>query len=186
MNRDEAFGLLTKYNKTEALVNHGKAVEAVMRGFAKHFSEDEEYWGCVGLLHDVDYEKWPKEHCLKAPVLLREIDADEAFIHAVCSHGWKMCVDIKPELKMEKVLYTIDELTGLIYATALMRPTKMEGMNVKSVKKKFKNAKFAAGVNRAVITEGAEIMEMDLTEIINIAIASIASVANDIGLSNAE
>jgi putative nucleotidyltransferase with HDIG domain len=186
MNRDEAFGLLTKYNKTEALVNHGKAVESVMKGFAKYYNEDEEYWGCVGLLHDVDYEKWPEEHCKKAPELLKEINANEEFIHAVCSHGWKMCVDIEPELKMEKVLYTIDELTGLINATALMRPTKMEGMNAKSVKKKFKNAKFAAGVNRDVITEGADLMGMDITEIINIAIASMTSVADDIGLNNAE
>jgi putative nucleotidyltransferase with HDIG domain len=186
MDRNKAFELLTKYNETEALVNHGKAVEAVMKGFAKHYGEDEEYWGCVGLLHDIDYEKWPDEHCKKAPELLKEIGADEDFIHAVCSHGWKLCVDIEPKLQMEKVLYTIDELAGLINATALMRPTKMEGMNAKSVKKKFKNAKFAAGVNREVITEGAELMGMDLTEIINIAIASMAAVADEIGLKNEE
>lgn len=186
MKRDEAFSLLTKYNKTEALVNHGKAVEAVMKGFAKHYGEDEEYWGCVGLLHDIDYEKWPTEHCKKAPELLKEINADEAFIHAVCSHGWKLCVDIEPKLPMEKVLYTIDELTGLINATALMRPTKMVGMNAKSVKKKFKNTKFAAGVNRELVKEGAEMMGMDLTEIINIAITSMKEVSDNIGLKNEE
>lgn len=186
MTREDAFELLTKYNKTEALVNHGKSVEAVMKAFAKHYGEDEEYWGNVGLLHDVDYEMWPEEHCLKAPELLKEIGADDDFIHAVCSHGWKLCVETKPELQIEKVLYTIDELTGLIYATALMRPTKMEGMNAKSVKKKYKNAKFAAGVNRAVIEEGAVLMGMELTDIINIAIPALQSVADEIGLSNQE
>lgn len=186
MERTIAYELLKKYNKTEALVNHGKAVEAVMRGFAKHYGEDEDYWGCVGLLHDVDYEKWPEEHCTKAPELLKEINADDKFIHAVCSHGWKLCVDVKPELQMEKVLYTIDELTGLINATALMRPTKMNGMTAKSVKKKFKNSKFAAGVNREIIKEGSEMMNMELTEIINIAIASMASVSDEIGLKNQE
>ena len=186
MERETAYELLKKYNKTEALVNHGKAVEAVMKGFAKHYGEDENYWGCVGLLHDIDYEMWPEEHCIKAPELLKEIGADDAFIHAVCSHGWKLCVDIEPKLQMEKVLYTIDELTGLINATALMRPTKMEGMNAKSVKKKFKNNKFAAGVNREVISEGAVLMDMELTDIINIAIEAMQAAANDIGLSNTE
>lgn len=186
MTRESAFELLKKYNKSEALVNHGKAVEAVMRGFARYYGEDEDYWGCVGLLHDVDYEMWPQEHCIKAPELLKEIDAEDDFIHAVCAHGWKLCVDIEPKHQMEKVLYTIDELTGLINATALMRPAKMEGMNATSVKKKFKNNKFAAGVNRDVISEGAQLMNMDLTEIINIAISAMQEAANDIGLSNIE
>jgi putative nucleotidyltransferase with HDIG domain len=182
MNREEALNLLKKYNQSEALINHGKAVEAVMRAFAKHYDEDEKYWGNVGLLHDLDYEKWPEQHCKKTEELLKEENVDEKFIRAVCSHGWKLCTDIEPKLQMEKVLYTIDELCGLINATALMRPTKMEGMGVKSVKKKFKTASFAAGVNRSVITEGAQLMNMELPQVMEISIKAMAEVASEIGL----
>lgn len=182
MSRDEALELLKKYNESEALINHGKAVEAVMRAFAKYFNEDEEYWGNVGLLHDLDYEKWPEEHCAKTEELLKEENVEEPFIRAICSHGWKICTDVEPKLQMEKVLYTIDELCGLINATALMRPTKMEGMKVKSVNKKFKSAGFAAGVNRDIIKEGATMMGMDLPQIMEISIKAMSDVASDIGL----
>jgi len=182
MTRDEALALLKKYNKTEALVNHGKAVEAVMKAFAKHYGEDELYWGNVGLLHDLDYEQWPELHCVKTEELLKEENVEEPFIRAICSHGWKICTDIEPKLQMEKVLYTIDELCGLINATALMRPTKMEGMKVKSVNKKFKSPAFAAGVNREVIKEGAQLMGMELSQIMEISIEAMKEAASDIGL----
>lgn len=182
MTRENAYQLLTKYNESEALINHGKAVEAVMKAFAKHFNEDENYWGNVGLLHDLDYEKWPEEHCKKTEELLKAENIEEPFIRAIVSHGWKICTDVEPKLIMEKVLYTIDELCGLINATALMRPTKMEGMSVKSVKKKFKNLSFAAGVNRDIINEGAKMINMELSEIMEIAIKAMQEVAPDIGL----
>ena len=182
MTRDEAYGLLTKYTKNEALVHHGLAVEAVMRRFAKELGEDEEYWGLVGMLHDIDWDQWPEEHCKKAPELLKEINADDDFIHAVCSHGWGICSDVEPTKKMEKVLYTIDELSGLVNATALMRPTHMEGMAVKSVKKKFKNKSFAAGVNREIIQKGCEMIDMDLATVTQLTIEGMNTVAEEIGL----
>lgn len=182
MTREDALTLLKKYNESEALINHGKAVEAVMKAFARYYNEDENYWGNVGLLHDLDYEKWPEQHCVKTEELLKEENVDEKFIRAICSHGWKICTDIEPKLQMEKVLYTIDELCGLINATALMRPTKMEGMGVKSVKKKFKTASFAAGVNRDVIEDGAKLMGMELSQIMEIAIKAMSDAASDIGL----
>jgi putative nucleotidyltransferase with HDIG domain len=182
MTREDALNLLKKYNESEALINHGKAVEAVMKAFARYYNEDENYWGNVGLLHDLDYEKWPDQHCVKTEELLKEENVDEKFIRAICSHGWKLCTDIEPKLQMEKVLYTIDELCGLINATALMRPTKMEGMGVKSVKKKFKTASFAAGVNRDVIEEGSKLMGMELSQIMEIAIKAMSDAASDIGL----
>ena len=182
MSRDEALELLKKYNESEALINHGKAVEAVMRAFAKYYNEDEEYWGNVGLLHDLDYEKWPEQHCAKTEELLKEENVEDSFIRAICSHGWKLCTDIEPKLQMEKVLYTIDELCGLINATALMRPTKMEGMKVKSVKKKFKSPNFAAGVNRGIIEEGAQMIKMDLSQVMEIAIKAMDESSSDIGL----
>jgi len=182
MNREDALNLLKKYNESEALINHGKAVEAVMKAFARYYNEDENYWGNVGLLHDLDYEKWPEQHCVKTEELLKEENVDEKFIRAICSHGWKICTDIEPKLQMEKVLYTIDELCGLINATALMRPTKMEGMSVKSVKKKFKATSFAAGVNRDVIEDGAKLMGMELSQIMEIAIKAMSDAASDIGI----
>ncbi|MCH3917103.1 MAG: HDIG domain-containing protein [Spirochaetia bacterium] len=182
MTRDEAFALLKKYTKNEALIHHGMAVEATMKAFAKELGEDEAYWGNVGLLHDIDWDMWPEQHCKKAPELLKEVGADEDFIHAVCSHGWNICSDVEPTKKMEKVLYTIDELTGLVNATALMRPTHMEGMTVKSVKKKFASKGFAAGVNRDLIKNGADMLGMDLSHIIQVTIDAMASVAPQIGL----
>ncbi len=180
--REEALQLLKKYNKNEALILHAYCVEETMRKFAAHFGEDETYWSLVGLLHDVDYGSFPEEHCSKAPSLLAEIDADEAFIHAVCSHGFGICTDIRPEHRMEKVLFTIDELTGLIYATALMRPEHMQGMSVKSVKKKWSSKGFAAGVNRDIINEGAAMLEMEISPIIQMTIDAMRESQEKIGL----
>lgn len=182
MTREQAISLLKKYNDSEALIHHAKAVEAVMRAFAKHYGEDEDYWGNVGLLHDLDYEKWPEEHCKKTEEILREENAPDDFIRAIVSHGWNICTDVEPKLQMEKTLYTIDELCGLINATALMRPTKLEGMKVKSVKKKFKSPSFAAGVNRQVIEEGSKMMGMDLSEITQIAIDAMRENSSEVGL----
>lgn len=181
--REVAFSALEKYNKSNALIVHALTVEAVMRHFAKLNNEDIEYWGLVGLLHDIDYECFPQEHCKKAPELLREAGFDEDFIHAVVSHGWGLCVDVKPVLFMEKVLYTIDELTGLIAANVLMRPSKsVLDLEVKSVKKKFKDKRFAAGVNRDVIINGCDMLGLSLDEVIIEVIEGMKTVAAEIGL----
>ena len=166
--REKALALLKEYNESQALVTHGLAVEAIMRHYAAKAGEDVEYWGCVGLLHDVDYEKYPEEHCKKAVEILQDAGYDEAFIHAVVSHGYGLVSDVEPQLYMEKVLYTVDELSGLINATAIMRPSRsVMDLEVKSVKKKFKDKKFAAGVNREVILDGCQRMGAELDEVIN-------------------
>lgn len=180
--RDEAVALLRKYTKNEHLIYHAYCVEAVMRRFAKEFGEDEDYWGLCGLLHDIDWDMFPEQHCKKAPELLKEINAPDDVIHAVCSHGWGICSDVEPTRKMEKVLYTVDELCGLIYATALMRPEHMNGMTVKSVKKKWSSKNFAAGVNRDLIDKGIAMLGMDKSQVIQLAIEGISSVAGDVGL----
>ena len=182
LTREQALGLWHKYNESESLYHHALEVEAVMRHFAQLEGEDPEYWGIVGLLHDIDWEKFPEEHCRKAPELLKEIDAPDDVIHAVCSHGYGICTDVEPERKMEKILFTIDELSGLVHATALMRPEKMNGMTVKSVKKKWKTPSFAAGVNRDIITKGAEMLSMDLSAIIEETIKGMQQVADQTGL----
>jgi putative nucleotidyltransferase with HDIG domain len=181
--REQAFELLKKYNKTDSLIKHGLSVEAVMRHFAALNNEDVEKWGIVGLLHDVDYEMYPTEHCTKAKEILEAEDYPEEYIHAVQSHGWGLCIDIEPIHRMENVLFTIDELTGLITATALMRPSKsVLDLETKSVKKKFKQKGFAAGVNREVILLGAERIKMDLSDIICETIKGMQSAAEEIGL----
>ncbi len=181
--RDDAVKLLTQYNESEALIKHAYAVEGVMRHFATLFDEDPEYWGQVGLLHDVDYEKWPEEHLIVAPRLLAEGGYDEDFIHAVCSHGWGLCTETKPEKKMEIVLYTIDELAGLVTAAAYMRPShSVMDMEVKSVKKKFKDKGFAAGVNRDVIKNGADMLGMSLEEVMEHTILGMREVHERLGL----
>ncbi len=180
--REQALDLWKKYNSSESLMHHALSVEAVMRHIAQVSGEDPEYWGLVGLLHDIDYGTYPEEHCRKAPELLREIGADDAFIHAVVSHGWGLCSDVEPQLYMEKALYTIDELTGLVAATALMRPEKMNGISVKSVKKKWSSSSFAAGVNRDVIANGAQMMGVDLAQVIQYTIDGMLPVAAQIGL----
>ncbi len=182
--RTEALELFKKYNKTESLLSHALAVEAVMLHFAEMFDpENKEKWGVVGLVHDLDYEMYPEEHCVKVAEILREENWPEDYIHAVVSHGWKLCVDVEPVEKMEKVLYTIDELTGLIAATALMRPSKsILDLTPKSVKKKWKQKSFAAGVNREVIEEGAQMIDMEIGEVIAETIKGMQTVAEDIGL----
>ena len=165
--REEALAVLKQYNESEALLRHGYAVEGVMRHFAALKGEDVEYWGQVGLLHDVDYEKWPEEHCKKAPELLAEIGCPDALIHAVCSHGYGICCDVEPVEEMEKVLFAADELTGLIGAAARMRPSKScKDMELSSLKKKFKDKKFAAGCSRDVIRTGAERLGWELDELL--------------------
>lgn len=182
VTREDALSLWHKYNKSESLYHHALAVEAVMREAAIKFNEDPEYWGIVGLLHDVDWETFPDEHCKKAPELLKEINAPDEMIHAICSHGWGICVDIEPELYMEKVLFTIDELTGLVTATALMRPEKMKGITVKSVKKKWNAHGFAAGVNREIIEKGAELLNLELPAVIQLTIDGMTKIAPELGL----
>jgi putative nucleotidyltransferase with HDIG domain len=181
--REKAMSVLKQYNKNEALIRHGIAVEAVMRYFAAEAGEDVDYWGAVGLLHDVDYEMYPDEHCKKAPELLKAAGYDDAFIHAVISHGHGIVVDAEPTLYMEKVLFAIDELTGLIGAAALMRPSKsVMDIELKSVKKKFKDKSFAAGVNRQVILQGCKNLGMELDDVINKCILGMRTQAAEIGL----
>lgn len=166
MNREEAISLLKKYNKEEFHIRHALTVENVMRYFAKENGFDDEFWGLVGLLHDVDFEQYPDEHCKKAPELLKEINASDEMIRAICSHGYGICSDIKPEHLMEKILFATDELTGLIWAAAKMRPSQStKDMEVSSLKKKFKDKKFAAGCSREIISKGAEELEWELNEL---------------------
>lgn len=170
----EAFEIIKKYNKEPFHLQHAETVGKVLGELAKtHDPGKEDYWKAVGILHDIDFELYPEQHCLKAPELLRENDVDEAMIHAVVSHAYGICADVEPELYMEKLLFAIDELTGLIGAAALMRPTGMEGMEVKSVVKKFKDKKFAAGCSRDVISRGAEMCGLELQELIRITLEAM-------------
>jgi len=181
--REQAFELLKRYNKSDSLIKHALSVEAVMRHFAKLNNEDIDKWGIVGLLHDVDYEMYPNEHCVKAKEILEAEGYPEEYIHAVQSHGWGLCIDVEPVHKMENILFTIDEITGLITATALMRPSKsILDLEVKSVKKKWSQKSFAAGVNREVILSGAERMGMDINIILGETIKGMQSAAEEIGL----
>ena len=178
ISREDAFELLKKYNKEPFHIQHALTVEGVMKWYAKElgYEEDAEYWGIVGLLHDIDFEQYPDQHCIKAPELLREGGVGEDIIHAVCSHGYELTVDIKPEHEMEKVLYAVDELTGLIGAAALMRPSKsVQDMEVKSVKKKYKSANFAAGCSREVIQRGADMLGYELSDLIGKTIYAMRS-----------
>ena len=168
ISREAAFELLKKYNKDTFHIRHALTVEAVMKWFAEDlgFAEDAEYWGIVGLLHDIDFELYPEEHCIKAPELLREGGVGEDIIHSVVSHGYGITVDVEPEHLMEKVLFAADELTGLIWACALMRPSgSTKDMELKSLKKKYKNLKFAAGCSREVIDRGAQQLGWELAEL---------------------
>lgn len=183
LTRDEALALLKEYNESDALVKHGLAVEGVMRHFARKYGEDEEKWGIVGLLHDLDYEKYPDQHCVKVQEIMQERDIDPEIIRAVASHGYGICVDIEPQSQMEKVLYTIDELTGLVNATAIMRPSKsVLDLETKSVKKKFKSKGFAAGVDREIIKKGCERLEMDLGDVVEEVILGMREVCDAIDL----
>ncbi len=178
LSRQEAFTLLRKYNKEAFHIQHALTVEGVMRWFADTlgYGEEADYWANVGLLHDIDFEQYPEQHCKKAPELLREGGATEDMIHSVCSHGYGLCSDIEPEHEMEKVLFAVDELTGLIGAAALMRPSKsVMDMEVSSVKKKFKDKRFAAGCSRDVITEGAQRLGWELNDLFEKTILAMRS-----------
>jgi putative nucleotidyltransferase with HDIG domain len=182
--REEAMDLLRKYNQSDALIKHALAVEAVMAYFAKKFGEEDlEKWKVIGLVHDLDYEKYPEQHCLKTKEILTEEGWPEDYIRAIISHGWKLCTDVEPVERMEKVLYTIDELTGLIVATVLMRPSRsILDLNVSSVKKKYKNKNFAAGVDRSIIEEGSAMLGMELTEVMEETIKAMQAEADTLGL----
>ncbi|UCD49689.1 MAG: HDIG domain-containing protein [Phycisphaerales bacterium] len=181
--RDEALALLQQYNENEALIRHALAVEAVMRHAARQRGADEVKWGVIGLVHDLDYEKFPDQHCHKTAEILREQGWPEEYIRAVLSHGWGICTDVEPQSDLEKVLYAMDELTGLIAATALVRPSRsVLDVKPKSVKKKWKEKSFAAGVNREVIEKGAAMLGAELGELMADAIAAMREVADEIGL----
>lgn len=171
---EQAEELVKRYNKEPFHIQHAETVSKVMGEFAKEYDpENVDFWRTVGMLHDIDFELYPEQHCVKAVEMLRELDVDEDVIHGVVSHGYGLCSDVEPVKYMEKVLFATDELTGLIGAAALMRPTGMEGMEVKSIKKKFKDKKFAAGCSREVISQGAEMMGMELGELIGKTIAAM-------------
>ena len=181
--REDAWQLLTAYNKSESLRKHALAVEGVMRYIARKRGEDEEKWGVIGLIHDLDYEQFPDQHCRKTEEILKENGWPEEYIRAAISHGWGICTDIEPITDLEKVLYAIDELTGLVVTSALVRPSKsVMDMKTKSVKKKWKDKRFAAGVDRSIIEKGAERLGVDLTELITDTIMGMREVAEAIGL----
>jgi putative nucleotidyltransferase with HDIG domain len=183
-SREQTFELLKEFNKNEALIKHALTVEAVMRYCARKRGEDEEKWGVIGLIHDLDYEQYPAEHCKKTPEILRQHNWPEDYIHAVVSHGWGLCSDVEPKTDLEKTLYAIDELTGLVTATALVRPSRsVLDMEVSSVKKKWKDKRFAAGVNRQVIEKGAAMLGVDLWSLVADTIEGMKTVAADIGLA---
>ena len=178
ITRDEAFTLLKKYNKDPFHIQHALTVEAVMKWYANElgYGEDAEYWGIVGLLHDIDFELYPEEHCIKAPELLREAGVGEDMIYSICSHGYGLCCDVEPKHEMEKILFAVDELTGLIGAAARMRPSKsVMDMEVSSLKKKFKDKRFAAGCSRDVIRQGAERLGWELNELFEKTIEAMRS-----------
>ena len=183
ISREAALQLLQKYNQEHFHLQHALTVEGVMRWYAKElgYGEDADFWGLVGLLHDVDFEQYPQEHCIKAPELLREAGVGEDMIHAICSHGYGITIDIAPEEEMEKVLFAADELTGLIGAAALMRPSKStQDMELKSLKKKYKDKKFAAGCSRDVIERGAAMLGWDLDKLLDMTLQAMRSCESEV------
>ena len=190
LTREQAMGLLRKYNTEPFHIQHALTVEGVMRWFAQENGEDADFWGLCGLLHDVDFEKWPEQHCQKTPELLAEVNASAEMVHAICSHGYGICCDVEPTAQMEKILFAADELTGLIGAAARMRPSKsVMDMELSSLKKKFKDKKFAAGCSRDVIRTGAERLGWSLDELMEKTIlamrsceASVAKEMEEMGL----
>ena len=176
LSREQALILLQKYNKEPFHIQHALTVEGVMRWFAQENGEDTDFWGLCGLLHDIDFELYPEQHCQKAPELLAEVNASEEMVHAICSHGYGICSDVEPVLPMEKIMFTVDELTGLIGAAARMRPSKsVMDMELSSLKKKFKDKKFAAGCSRDVIKQGAEKLGWTLDEVLEKTILAMRS-----------
>lgn len=181
--REDAFQLLTLYNQNESLIKHALAVEAVMRHFAALFNEDVDKWGVIGLIHDLDYEKYPDQHCEMTEKILKEEGWPEDYIESIISHGWGICTDVEPKHQMEKILYTIDELTGLITACVLVRPSRsLMDLELKSVKKKWKIQAFAAGANREIIEKGAQMLGMELDFIIRETINGMRKVAENLDL----
>jgi putative nucleotidyltransferase with HDIG domain len=181
--REEALALLKEFNQSEALIKHALAVEAVMRYAARQRAADPEKWGAVGLIHDLDYERFPDEHCRKTPEILRQRGWPEEYIRAAVSHGWGICSDVEPQTDLEKYLFAIDELTGLVAATALVRPSRsVLDMEAKSVRKKWKDKAFAAGVSREVVQKGAAMLGVDLADLITDVIMGMRQVAAEIGL----
>lgn len=182
-SREEAWELLTAHVKSDNLLKHAIAVEAVMRRFARRFGEDEEVWGAIGLVHDIDYEEHPDKHCVKCADILSGAGWPAEYIHAVQSHGWGICSDVEPVHRMEKVLFATDELTGLVTATALVRPSRsILDMGAKSVKKKWGAKAFSAGVDRSIIEKGAAMLGMELSELITETIMGMRDAARDLGL----
>jgi predicted hydrolase (HD superfamily) len=181
--REEAFKLLKQYNKNDSLIKHALAVESVMRYIARKRHENEEKWGIIGLIHDLDYEQFPEQHCRKTEEILEKNNWPKEYIRAAVSHGWGICSDVEPKTELEKVLYAIDELTGLVVTTALVRPSKsLMDLKAKSVKKKWKDKRFAAGVDRSIIENGAKMLGVELTELITDTIMGMREVAEKIGL----
>lgn len=189
ITRTQALELLKKYNKEPFHIQHALTVEGVMRWYAKNlgFEEEEDYWGITGLLHDIDFELYPQEHCLKAPELLKEGGVSEDMIYSICSHGYGICCDLEPKEEMEKVLFAADELTGLIWSAALMRPSKsVMDMEVKSLKKKYKDKRFATGCSREVISAGAERLGWDLETLFEKTILAMRSCEEEVAEQMAE
>jgi predicted hydrolase (HD superfamily) len=181
--REEAMTLLKQYNKSESLIAHALSVEAAMRHFAPRYGGDPDEWGIIGLVHDLDYELYPELHCVKTREILEEHGWPEKYIRAVMSHGWGICTDVAPESDLEKVLYAVDELTGLITAAALVRPSRsVMDLTAKSVKKKWKDKRFAAGVDRGIIERGAGMLNIEITDLITGTIEGMREVAGQIGL----
>jgi putative nucleotidyltransferase with HDIG domain len=181
--REEALELLHQYNETDSLRKHAFAVEGVMRYMARKRGQDEEKWGIIGLIHDIDYERFPDQHCKKTPEILREHGWPEEYIRAAVSHGWGICSDVTPQTDLEKALYAIDELTGLVVTTALIRPSRsVLDVQLKSVKNKWKDKRFAAGVDRSIIEKGAAMLGVGLDQLIDETIKGMQEVAEAIGL----
>jgi len=181
--RDIAYALFKKYNKSESLLKHALSVEGVMRYMAKKYGEDEEKWGIIGLIHDLDYEMYPDQHCIMTEKILKENNWPEEYIRAVLSHGWGLASDVKPISLLERTIYAIDELTGLVATSALVRPSKsVMDMETRSVRKKWNDKKFAAGVDRSVIEKGAEMLGVNLDELITDCIMGMRTVAKEIGM----
>jgi putative nucleotidyltransferase with HDIG domain len=181
--REDAFKLLNEFNQSDSLIRHALAVEGVMRHFARVRGEDEALWGIIGLIHDLDYERYPDQHCTKTAEILEANQWPPDYIRAVVSHGWGICSDVQPESELEKVLFAVDELTGLVATSALVRPSKsVLDLTAKSVQKKWKDKRFAAGVDRSIIDRGAQMLGMDRTTLITETILGMRQVAEAIGL----